>query len=77
VAVELFNKLYQKEILDNGAKLNEVIAINLDQKTFNSFKSLITNFFPFAHQHVVCTQVISFHHLKGEWVLDENSLRLN
>lgn len=38
-AVELFNKLYQKEILDNGAKLNDVIAINLDQKTFNSFNS--------------------------------------
>lgn len=38
-SVELFNKLYKKEILDNGEKLHEVIAINLDQKTFNSFTS--------------------------------------
>jgi DNA modification methylase len=38
-AVEKFNKLYQKEILDNGDQLNEVIAINLDQNLFNTFKS--------------------------------------
>jgi DNA modification methylase len=38
-AVENFNKLYQKEILENGTKLNEVIAINLEQKIFNTFNS--------------------------------------
>lgn len=38
-AVELFNSLYQKQILDNGEKLNEVIAINLDQSIFNLYKS--------------------------------------
>jgi DNA modification methylase len=38
-AVELFNDLYQKHILDNGEKLNEIIAINLDQSIFNSFDS--------------------------------------
>jgi DNA modification methylase len=38
-AVESFNNLYQKEILDLGEKVNEVIAFNLDQKIFDSFNS--------------------------------------
>ena len=38
-AVNLFNNLYQKEILENGENLNDVVAINLDQDTFNLYPS--------------------------------------
>ncbi len=57
-AVEKFNKLYEKEILDNGTKLNEVIAINLDQYLFNSFRtkdefiSYIFSLFRNAHKEL-------------------------
>ena len=38
-AVELFNKIYQEEVLYNGKKLNELIGLELNQSFFDNFKN--------------------------------------